>query len=286
MKIYINILILSLVSTLAQSQVKIFEPGLISDNQSFGLTVSPNGKEIFFVKSFGGRDTLQIFHSIKVKGRWQQPKLAPFADTKFRQIDPSFSPDGKIVLLNILTSNGNNFDIYATNKTSIGWSTPEKLSDSLNTNSSEFYATISKNKNIYFTRRTKSNDIYVSYFIDNKYQNAIKLENPINTDKNESNPYISKNEDYIIFFADYENGFGETDLYISFKKQNKWSNPINLGSEINSKIGEFCPSVDFNNKLFIFSRTEVVNGKRIENIYTYPLRKLRLNKLKKRANWD
>lgn len=286
MKRHLYLLTLILASNIAHGQVKLFEPDLISDNQSFGLTISPNGKEIFFVKSFGGRDTLQIYHSMKVKGKWQKPKLAPFADTKFRQIDPAFSPDGNSVLYNILTSNENSFDIFITNKTSMGWSTPERLSDSLNTNSSDFYATISNNKNIYFTRRTKSNDIYVSYFVDNKYQKALLLDKTINTERNESNPYISTNEDFIIFFADYENGYGDTDLYISFKKQNKWSYPINLGDEINSKIGEFCPSIDLKNKLFLFSRTEVINGKRVENIFTYPLKKLHLKKLKKLSTWD
>lgn len=252
MKKNIYLLTLIIVSNITYGQVKLFEPNLISDNQSFGLTISPNGNEIFFVKAFGGRDTLQIYHSTKVNGQWQKPKLAPFADTRFRQIDPAFSPDGNSVLYNILTSTENSFDIFITNKTSTGWTTPERLSDSINTNASDFYATISSSKNIYFARRGKSNDIYVSYFVDNKYQKAVLLDKSINTERNESNPYISKNEDFIIFFVDYENGYGDTDLYVSFNKQNKWSYPINLGSEINSKIGEFCPSLDFKNKLFIF----------------------------------
>ncbi|AEI51387.1 TolB family protein [Runella slithyformis] len=274
------------ISNIAFGQVKLFEPQLIPKNQSFGLTVSPNGKELLFVKSFGGRDTLQIFYSKKVNGQWQKPTLAFFADTRYKQIDPAFSPDGKNILFNSLTLIENNFDIYITSKKSNEWTTPEKLSDSINTASSDFYATISKDKHIYFTRRTTSNDIYVSYFVDNQYQKAVLLDKSINTEGNESNPYISKNEDFIIFFTDYKSGFGETDLYISFKKRNKWSTPINLGNEINSKIGEFCPSIDLKKKLFIFSRTEVVNGKRVDNVYSYPLKKLNIRKLKKLAKWS
>lgn len=286
MKRYFYIVTFITISNIAFGQVKLFEPTVISDNQSFGLTISPKGKEVFFVKSFGGRDTLQIFHSIKVNGKWQKPILASFADTKFKQIDPAFSPDGNSILFNSLSSNENSFDIYVTNRTATGWTKPERLSNAINTTSSDFYATITNQKNIYFTRRTKSNDIYVSYFVANKYQKAVLLDKTINTDGNESNPYISKNEDFLIFFADYKDGFGDTDLYISFKKQNKWSYPINLGNDINSKIGEFCPSIDYKNKLFLFSRTEVIDGKRIENIYSYPLKKLKIRKLKKLAKWD
>ena len=275
-----------IISNITFGQVKLFEANIVSDNQSFGLTISPNGKEIFFVKSFGGRDTLQIYHSKKLNGQWQKPALAFFADTRFKQIDPTFSPDGNTILFNSLTSTENSFDIYVTNRMSTGWTTPERLSDSINTTSSDFYATITSQKNIYFTRRTKSNDIYVSYFVNNKYQKAVLLDKTINTEGNESNPYISKNEAFLIFLADYKDGLGDSDMYISFKKQNKWSYPINLGNEINSKIGEFCPSVDYKNKLFLFSRTEVINGKRIENIYSYPLKKLRIRKLEKIAKWD
>lgn len=284
MKKYYGSILLIAMSNIMLGQVKIFEPKLISDGQSFGLALSPIGNELFFVKAFGGRDTLHIYHSIKINESWQKPTLAPFSDTRYKQIDPAFSSDGKTVLFNSLTSE-NSFDVYLTNKSSTGWTIPEKLSDAINTSSSDFYATITNKKHIYFTRRTKSNDIYVSYFIGNKYQKAILLDSTINTEGNESNPCISPKENYIIYFADYKNGFGDTDLYISFKRKNRWSYPINLGPEINSKIGEFCPSIDFKNKLFLFSRTEVVNGKRIENIYSYPLKKLKIRKLKKQAKW-
>lgn len=279
-------LIFLIISKITIGQVKLFEPTLISNNQSFGLTISPDGKEVFFVNSFGGRDTLQIYQSKKINGQWTKPALASFSDTRFKQIDPIFSPDGKSILFNALTSGENSFDIYITHKTATGWTNPEMLSDSINSAYSDFYATISNQKNIYFTRRTTSNDIYVSYFANNKYQKAVLLPKTINTEGNESNPYISKNEKYLIFFADYKDGFGETDLYISFKKNKKWSYPINLGSEINSKTGEFCPGIDHKNKQFIFSRTQVFNGKRIENIYYYPLKNIKIRKLKKLAQWD
>ncbi|MEO5946347.1 MAG: hypothetical protein ABIP79_05985 [Chitinophagaceae bacterium] len=273
------------ITVISFAQVEIYEPNLIADNKVFGLTISPNGKELFYVKSFGGRDTLQIYQSKKVKGKWLIPELAFFADTNFKQIDPAFSQDGKSVLFNSLTSKESSFDIYITHKTIAGWTKPEKLSDSINTNASEFYATISSNRNIYFTRRIQSNDIYVSYFIGNTYTKALPLSKLINTDKNESNPFISPNEDYLIFFSDRADSFGDTDLYISFNKEGNWSIPLNLGDKVNTTIGEFCPSIDLKNKRFLFSRTQVENGHRIENLYTIPLKELKINRLKKHAKW-
>jgi hypothetical protein len=42
---------------------------------------------------------------------------------------------------------------------------------------------------------------------------------PINTNERESNPFISPNGKYMIYFSTNKNGLGEVDLYISFKKK-------------------------------------------------------------------
>jgi hypothetical protein len=102
---------------------------------------------------------------------------------------------------------------------------------------------------------------------------------------NESNPYISPEEDYLIFLSDRKGGYGDTDLYISFKKNGKWSIPQNLGSQVNSAISEFCPGVDQKNELFFFSRTEMVGKQRVENIYYIKLKELNLSGLKNTARY-
>ncbi|MFY7652526.1 MAG: TolB family protein [Chitinophagaceae bacterium] len=270
-------------ATSLYAQPTIFEPTLISNNEAFGLTISPDGKELFFVKSFGGRDTLHIYTSYKKGNKWTTPTPATFNKPFLKQIDPTFSPNGKFLFFNVMT--GNQFDVYVTQKTPKGWSEPQLLSGSVNTTENEFYATPTKKGDLYFTRRTKSNDIYVSKFANGQYEQAIKLDSTINTDFNESNPFISEKGDYLIFFSDRDKKQADTDLYISFLNNNKWSIPQVLDSSINSSMGEFCPFVHKKSNTFYFARTMVINGRRIENIYTYPLRKLGLNKLRKKAQW-
>jgi hypothetical protein len=97
---------------------------------------------------------------------------------------------------------------------------------------------------------------------------------------NESNPYISAQEDYLIFFSDRKGGYGDNDLYISFNKNGKWSIPQNLGSKVNTAISEFCPGVDTKNDMFYFSRTEMIGRQRVENISSL-LKDLNLWSLKK-----
>ena len=75
-------------------------------------------------------------------------------------------------------------------------------------------------------------------------------------------------EDFIIFWRQEPSGYGASDLYISFKQKGKWSKPLNLGPNINSKQGDFCPFMQPRGKKLYFSRTEVREGKRIEDLYS------------------
>ena len=43
---------------------------------------------------------------------------------------------------------------------------------------------------------------------------------------------VSPKEDYVIFAAMHESGYGDIDLYISFKTlENNWGHPINMGPD-------------------------------------------------------
>ncbi|MEQ8711735.1 MAG: hypothetical protein RIC80_01895 [Cyclobacteriaceae bacterium] len=266
-------------------QVALFEPGRISDNQAFGIALAPDGNYLLYVKSYGGRDTLKIFQSHKVRGTWQKPEPAFFDVPTENQIDPAFSPDGNTILYNAVTSEESGYDVYTLSRTSTGWEEPQLLPQAVNTTAHEFYATIADSRNIYFVRRMESNDIYVSKWIDNNYQEAVPLASTINTEESESNPYISPEEDYIIFISEREDSFGGPDLYVSFSDGDRWSYPVHLDDRVNTDLNEFCPSVDLANERFFFSRTKVEGEKRIENIYSIPLGQLQLEQLRKKAKW-
>ena len=153
-----------------------------------------------------------------------------------------------------------------------GWSTPYHLGNIINTDASESFASMTKKGNIYFMKENEDqkgkSDIYVSKFVKGEYQKPINLGSPINTTERESNPYISPNEDYLIYFSSHPKGFGEIDLYISFNNKGKWSEPVNLGQSINSELAEFCPFVHQKEKKLYFAR-QTKNGElMIEDFYS------------------
>jgi Tol biopolymer transport system component len=257
-----------------------FHPGLISDNGVFGFTLSPDGNEAFWVKSNGGRDTLFILQSVKVKGTWTKPKPASFSSTStsWKDIDPVFSPDGNTILFQSTRPveglpDREGFDIWGVKRTADGWGDPYHLGNVINSDVSESYASIANNGNIYFMKENPdgkgSSDIYVSRFRNGAYQLPENIGNPINTSFRESNPFISPDEDYLIYFSSDSTGHGEVDLYIAHRANGTWSKPVNLGKPINSEVGEFCPFFHKREKRLYFSRTvKTANNRRIENIYS------------------
>jgi len=58
----------------------------------------------------------------------------------------------------------------------------------------------------------------------------------------------------IIFSSERSGGFGGTDIYISFKKSdNSWSEPLNLGNDINSAVSEYGATISPDGKYFFYT---------------------------------
>lgn len=265
----------------AQQSPEIFQPGIISDGGVFGFTLSPDGREAFWVSSNGGRDTLVIMQSRLVKKQWQKPVAAEFSGKpgQWKDIDPVFTPDGKRLLFQSTRpwpgdSLESDFDIWAVDKVAGRWNDPYPLKD-INTRVSESFASMASNGNVYFMKQNPdgrgSSDIYKSVWADGKYLPPVNIGLPVNTNFRESNPFISPSEDYLIYFTDDSTGLGDVDLVISFREGEGWGKPVSLGQPINSHLGEFCPFVHPGQERIYFSRTVVKpGGRRTENIYSWP----------------
>lgn len=248
----------------------------ISTGDVFGLTVSPDRLRAFFVRSYGGRDSLHLFTTDWQNGHWSKPRKAAFSG-KYKDIDPFFSPDGNTLLFNSTRPRpgkpaATDFDIWAIRKAGNGWSDPTHLGPVINSDSSDYYATATANNTIYFTsNRTGgqgSSDIWRSVFRNGAYQTPENLGIDINTAGDESNPCVSPQEDYLIFTSRRPDGFGDSDLYISFKVGNRWSKPVNLGPDLNTPDAEFAPTLTAGagKQTMYFSR--IRRGKPlVENIY-------------------
>ncbi len=81
----------------------------------------------------------------------------------------------------------------------------------------------------------------------------LKIEDHYNNSKF-VNYHLSNDGNTLLMAVERENGFGDRDLYVSFKKgKNDWSKPKNLGSKINTVASENSVFLASDNKTIYFS---------------------------------
>ncbi len=70
---------------------------------------------------------------------------------------------------------------------------------------------------------------------------------------NYCHPTISSDGNTMIFASDRPGGYGKMDLYVSQKTNGKWSEPLNLGPNINSTVNDWFPFLYEDNHIFYAS---------------------------------
>lgn len=246
----------------APMKPEVFMPGFISTSlPERDMAISPDGTEMFFTVS----SPLSVFQTIlyckkKKSGKWSQPKVAPFCGT-YSDLEPTFTVDGNRLFFSsnrpISGDKKKDFDIWMVEKINGVWGTPTNLGEPINTSADEFYPSVSSNGNLYFTAAYKEGvgqeDIFLSEFMEGRYQRPLPLDSMINSAGFEFNAFVSKDERYLIFSAcGRKDGKGGCDLYLSENKNGKWTKSKNL-QLVNSNRLDYCPFVSFDGLTLYFT---------------------------------
>ena len=244
---------------------EIFAPGILStEGNEFNAVFTPSGESVYFtVTKDDGQDIMVIK---KKNGKWQQRELASFSST-FRDVDPFITSDGKKLFFSSnRPKNGINLqddcDFWFVEKMESGeWSEAQHLDYPCTPNLHDFYYVSSHDGSIYFS--IFNNGKGDLYFTSKKSAKnvPIRLDEPINTEHNEHDPFIAPDGSYLIFTSDRPGGLGSADLYICFRNEdNSWSAPVNMGKTINSEEYDYCPILSPDEKYFFFSSYRTGNG--------------------------
>jgi hypothetical protein len=251
----------------AQPQVQHFLPDVFTQFPGVrDLAISSTQDEAYFTaQSYLGEISV-ILDIRKENGMWSQSKIASFSG-KYQDLEPFLSPDGLRLYfasnrpLNTSETKTKDFDIWYVERESQAteWSEPVNIGSPVNSESDEFYPSISDNGNLYFTSNAAGSkgkdDIFFSKWENGRYSTPVSLSDSVNSEGYEFNAFISPDESFIIFSGyNREDGLGSGDLYISFKNADgTWSKAKNLGSEINSDKMDYCPFVDLNSRILYFT---------------------------------
>ena len=243
---------------------KVFMPGIVSTEAfEFAITFSPEMDEMFFTRRKKDADN-EIFHLKFEEGKWQAPELAFFKPEIGWDFEPHISPKGDMLYFGSLrplpdSTESSGLNQWKSKKTPTGWGQPEPLTAPFG-DRFVMFLTASDKGNLYFTSREEGAErgdggIYKSVNEAGTYSTIERLAPNVNIDgKWKAHPYIAPDESYIIFDAEQDEGFGDSDLFISFKQNGQWTKAINMGPQVNTEKTEMCPSVSPDGKYLFFHR--------------------------------
>lgn len=159
------------------------------------------------------------------------------------------------------------------------------LGENVNTDQQEYTPIVSgDSKNLYFTSRREGGlkdmedpnqlyfeDIFYTNRTDSLWNKATRLDSVINTDMHDATVALSADGNTMIIYRTNKNLTGG-DLYITNKKDNKWTIPLLMNENINSKYQEAsaCLSHDGQVMYFVSNRPEGMGGKDIYMVRLLP----------------
>lgn len=235
---------------------KIFLPGIVSkEGLDFNTAFSLDGKTFYFSRSTNRK---YIIFECRFDGKtWSEAKPSALFDTAFSNTDPFIANDGSLYFISNrpknTTDTTNDYDIYRMSRKGYIYNAPENLT-AINSDSTEYYVSVSRSGNIYFASyREGQLDLFMSKKKGDAYEKPVNLGGIINSDSDEHDPLIAPDESFLIFTSTRPGGFGEADLYISYKINGRWLTPVNMGSQINTKTYEYCPNLSPDGNYFFYS---------------------------------
>ena len=240
-----------------------FLPGIVStDSVDFNAAFSADGKSFYFTRKENGRSRI-LFSRYDGKD-WATATPVELSGNKYSNADPAFAADGTLYFISNRPKNpsdtiASDYDIWFCKPLANGhWSEPRNL-QILNSDGEEYYISFAKNGNLYFASSRKGGsgeeDLYVSRLVNGKYTAPENLGGVINSKESEYDPCISPDEDFIIFTSSTrDDSFGGADLYYSkLDAGKKWTSPVNLGKNFNTKGREYCSYFSPDHKYFFFA---------------------------------
>ena len=88
------------------------------------------------------------------------------------------------------------------------------------------------------------------------------LSKEINTGKQNVHPFIAPDESYILWDSKRDDGYGGSDIYVSFRQENgSWGTAINLGDKVNTSTSHRGGYVTPDGKYLFFNGPDSSTGK-------------------------
>lgn len=236
--------------------------------RDFLLSQAPDGRGFVFTRMAGNNDMRLLLVDDPT-----EPSAPEFAFPGERgDADAVFAPSGDRVLFMSVDRHQDDartdFDLYEATWKRGKLGTPRPI-DALNTEYDEVFPAIALDGTIVFASPRPGSmggqDLYQATPSADGY--TVRKLDEINSTASDNNPLLFPDGNTLIFYSGRPRGYGAVDLYVSRRQgDGQWSEPVNLGPEVNTAEGEYAPSLSADGKVLFFSRGPAVYGINISAI--------------------
>tara|TARA_R110002096_G_scaffold426421_1_gene636117 strand:- start:3613 stop:4479 length:867 start_codon:yes stop_codon:yes gene_type:complete len=220
---------------------KVFAPGIVStEHYEFSGTFTPDMNEFYLIRKGGKYEKYSLVVFKSQNDQWRESIASPSVGR------PSISPDGKIIHL------GKRY----LERTEAGLSEVKSLGSHFEDIHVMRLTSSSKGTYVFDEEGTDGDGVIrYSRLIDGKREEPRPLSKEINTGTWNAHPFIAPDESYIMWDGRRDSGYGDSDIYISFRQQDgSWGEAINLGDKINTDVWDASASVTPDGKYLFFHR--------------------------------
>ncbi|MFC5740989.1 PD40 domain-containing protein [Dyella tabacisoli] len=227
---------------------EIFAPGVISGPaHDSAPAFMPDGNTVYFSRSSGAQSIILV--SRRSGDTWSQPVVAAFSGA-WNDLEPTMAPDGSYM---VFVSNRpahaggvpiegtyqggkqNGGNLWLVRRQGTGWSTPERLPDTVNSSTATFAPSIVADGSVYYMHpqaETGKFRLFRSQYREGTWEAGQPL--PFSDGRiGDVDPAVAPDESFIVF-SSARMPERSMDLFIAFRDHGQWHAPIWLGATVNS----------------------------------------------------
>lgn len=261
-----------------------------SDFSEYNPLLSPDGKTLYFSRknhpeNVGGTsDKEDIWYSeLGADGKWS---LAKNMGPQFNNNQPNFvntvssTPDGKAVVILL----GNKYldkgkmvaGVSISSNVGGKWSDPKPLEieNDYNYNEKANYFLANTRKSLLMSVEREDTqggrDLYVSFEKeDGTWTQPLNLGKVVNTVGEETAPFLASDDKTLYFSSNGFSGYGGSDVFMSKRLDETWTNwsqPENLGPDINTKLDDLFFNIPSTSEYAYYSRGVTVDNSDIYRV--------------------
>lgn len=198
-------------------------------------------------------------------------RLGETVNSVYNELQPMVTPDGKMLLFSRQYHPGNTggqddpediwFSLWDEERGE--WKEAENIGSPLNNSGPNYIGSITPDGNTVIltlgNRYTKRGKMKAGVSVSTRTSEGWSNPEPFKIIKAfnmspKSSYFLANNREVLLMSVESDPSFGSRDLYVSFlRKDGKWSEPLNMGSDINTSMEEDSPFLAPDDKTLYFS---------------------------------